>query len=206
MNNIINKIKCFVKEHYLIIALSLLLTVLIFAPLLVFPYVIKDEYQGININWFGTDAHLYLTRGKEVLEGHSLGCPPLREGKNDVNVYFSYSEYILLAPIKLLGLAQKVNIVTLYNTYNFIGVFFLIILIYFFVWQLSNKKLLAIAASLFAIGGYSIVYHKALFYDDLNIYARLIYPFVSSIILFLYCLINIIVVVLYIFVFLTFKL
>lgn len=186
MKNILNKIKNIITEHRLIIAGSLLLTILIFAPLLAFPYVIADKYQGININWFGTDAHFYLTRGKEVLDGHGLGSPLLREGKNDADIYHSYSEYILLAPIKLLGLTKKVDIVTLYNTYNFIGVFFLICLIYFFVWQLSRKKLLAIAAALFAIGGYSIIYRKTLFYNDLNIYARVIYPFVSSIVLFLY--------------------
>ena len=186
MNDIINKIKFLVIKHYWIIILSFLLTVLIFAPLIVFPWVIGKEYQGININWFGTDAHFYLTKGKEVLDGHSLGSPVLREGKNDPDPYLSYSEYILLAPIKLLGLAERANIATVYNIYNFIGVFILIILIYFFVWQLSGKKLLAIAAALFAIGGYSIVYRKTLFYDDFNIYARLIYPYASSLILFIY--------------------
>lgn len=186
MKDILNKIKNIVKEHCLIIAGSLLLTILIFAPLLVFPYIVGDEYQGININWFGTDSHFYLSRGKEVLDGNKLGNPLLREGKDNPDIYLTYSEYILLAPVKLLGLTQKVNIVTLYNTYNFVGVFFLICLIYFLVWQLSNRKLLAIAAALFAIGGYSIVYRKTLFYNDLNIYARVIYPFVSSIVLFLY--------------------
>ena len=175
----------FIKEHYWIIILSFLLTVLIFAPLLVFPYVIKNEYQGININAFGSDAHFYLTRGQEVLEGHDLGSPVLREGKNQPDIYLSYSDYILLAPIKLLGLAEKVSLVTIYNIYNFIGVFIIIILIYFLVLQLSGRKLLSIAAALFAIGGYSIVYRKTLFYDDFNIYARVLYPFISSLILFI---------------------
>ncbi|GEM_PF-3043625 len=186
MNDFIQKIKLIMKEHYFIIVLSFLLTVMIFAPFLAFPFVLKDEYRGININMFGSDAHFYLTRGREVLEGHGLGSPVLKEGKNDQDPYFSYSDYILLAPIKLLGLAGNANIVAVYNTYNFIGVFALIILIYFLILQLSGKKLLATAAALFAIGGYSIVYRKTLFYNDFNIYARAIYPFINSVILLAY--------------------
>lgn len=186
MKNIIDKIKGFIKEHCWIIILSFLLTVLIFAPLIVFPWVLGKEYQGININWFGTDAHFYLTRGKEVLDGHGLGCPVLKECKNEQDPYYAYGDYILLAPIKLLGLADKVNIVTVYNTYCFFVVFIIIILIYFFVRQLSGRKLVSIAAALFAIGGYSIVYRKALFYEDFNIYARVIYPFINSLILLIY--------------------
>ena len=186
MKSFFDKIKNFIKEHRWIIILSFLLTILIFAPLVVFPFVYKSEYQGININHFGSDTVFYLTRGKEVLDGHNLGNPVLREGKNDPDIYLSYSDYILLAPIKLLGLAQKVDIVTVYNIYNFIGVFVLILLIYFFVLQLSGSKLLSITAALFAIGGYSIIYNKTLFYHSFNIYARVPYPYISSLILFAY--------------------
>lgn len=186
MQDALKKIINFIIDHYWAIVLSFLLTILIFAPLLVFPSVIKNEYQGINIIPFGSDAHAYLSRGREVLDGHNLGSPFIKEGKNEADSLVSYSDYILLAPIKLLGLAQKVNIVTLYYTYGFIGVFFLIILIYWLVLQLSGNKLLSIAAALFAIGGYSIVYWKTLFYHDFNVYARMIYPYVSSLILFSY--------------------
>lgn len=166
--------------------MSLSLTILIFAPLIVFPWVLGKEYQGININWFGTDAHFYLTRGKEVLDGHALGCPVLKECKNEQDPYYSYGDYILLAPIKLLGLSARANITTVYNIENFIAVFIILLLIYFLVLQLSGRKLPAIAAALFAVGGYSIVYRKTLFYDDFNIYARVIYPFINSLILFAY--------------------
>lgn len=186
MKEIFKKIIKISKEHLVVVFFALLLAILILAPLLAFPAVIKDTYQGINIYQFGGDAHYYLTRGREVLDGHGLGNPLLREGKNETDTHLSYSDYILLAPIKLLGMTQKVNIVTLYHTYNFIGLFFLILLIYFFVWQLSDKKLLSLATSLFVIGGYSIVYFKTLFYSDFNVYARAIYPYFSSLILFLY--------------------
>jgi len=174
------------KNHYGAITCSLFLTILIFAPLLFFPAVIKNEYQGINFTHIGTDVHLYLTRGKEVLDGYGLGSMVLKEGKNDQDQFFSYSDQILLAPIKLLGLAQKVDIVSVYNVYNFIGIFLLILLIYSLVLQLSGNKLLAIAASLFVVGGYSIIYFKTLFYNDFNVYTRLIYPYFSSLVVFSY--------------------
>lgn len=186
MKDTIYKIKSIIKDHFWIIILAFLLTILIFAPLIAFPYVIGKDYQGINENAFGTDAHFYLTRGKEVLEGHNLGSPLLREGKNEPDAIRSYSDQILLAPIKLLGLGQKVNITTVYNIYNFIGVFLIILLIYYFVWQLSGSKLLSAAAALSAIGGYSMIYYKTIFYDNFNVYARVIYPFISSFFLFLY--------------------
>lgn len=186
MKVFLKKIASIIIDHYWIIILSFLLTVIIFAPLIVFPYVIKNEYQGININHFGSDAHFYLTRGKEVLDGHGLGNPVIREGKGNSDIYLSYSDYILLAPIELFGLAQKVNIATVYNTYNFIGVLFLIILVYFLVLQLSGNKLLSIAAALFVVGGYSIVFDKTLFYNNFNVYARVIYPYCSSLVLFIY--------------------
>ena len=174
------------KNHYWIIILAFLLTILIFAPLLAFPGVIGNKYQGININHFGSDAHFYLSRAKEVLDGHALGSPMLREGKNEADMYLGYSDYILLAPIKLFGLAEKVNVVILYNIYNFIGVFFVIILIYLLVLQLSGNKLLSMAAALFVIGGHSVIFYKTLFYHDFNLYARVIFPFISSLILFSY--------------------
>ena len=186
MKNVLIKIRNGVREHYWIIILSFLLTILIFTPLMVFPYVIKNEYRGININHFGADAHFYLSRAREVLDGHGLGSPWLREGKNDADTLSSYADYILLAPIKLLGLEQKVDLVAVYNIYNFIGVVFIILMIYFFVYQLAGKKLLAAAAALAVVGGYSIIFHKTLFYNDSNIYLRVIVPYFSSLIFFIY--------------------
>ena len=131
VRDILIKTKNMFKKHGWIIICSLFLTMLIFGPLFMLPSVLGKDYQGINIIPFGSDAHAYLTRAREVLDGHKLGSPFIKEGKNEVDSLVSYSDYILLAPIKLLGLTQRVNIVTLYYIYAFIGVFFLIILIYF---------------------------------------------------------------------------
>lgn len=183
---VLKRIQKICQEHRGIILCSLVLTVLIFAPWFAFPVVTKSTYQGININHFGSDAHYYLSRAKEVLDGHRLGDPFLREGKNQPDPTLSYPDYLLLAPVKLLGLAPRVNIVSFYTSYNALAVFFILFLIYFFVLQLSGKKLLSVATALFVVGGYSIVYYKTLFYDDFNIYARVLYPFVSSLLLFIY--------------------
>ena len=172
------------REHSLIIILGLLLTLLIEAPLLVFPFVSKN-YQGINIPHFSTDSHFYLSRAKEALEGRKLGNVFLREGKNEQDAFFMYNERVLTAPIRFLGLADRINVVILYNIYNFIGVFILILLAYFFVWQLSGNKLLSAVAAVFAIGGYHIVYRQ-FFYNDFNIYGRPMYPYISSLAFFAY--------------------
>ena len=57
---------------------AVLLTLVIELPLILYPLVTHDTYRGINIAHFGSDEHFYLTRGKEALEGHTLGNSVLR--------------------------------------------------------------------------------------------------------------------------------
>src|SRR3989344_3340047 len=99
----------FIREHYLIIILGLLLTLLIEAPVLFFPFIAGKTYQGINIVPFGTDSHFYLSRAKEALEGRGLGSPFLREGKDKQDIFFTYNERALVFPVRFLGLADKIN-------------------------------------------------------------------------------------------------
>lgn len=177
----------FICEHWLIVASAFIVALLIASPLIMFPLRAADVYQGINIGSLSNE-HAYITRGKEVLEGHTLGNPMLRENKNQPDYYFTVNEYVLVAPLRLLGLSERVTIVTVYNVYNFVGIVLLILLIYFFVLRLSSRKLLAAATALFVVGGYSIIYQKALFYTDFNIYGRAIIPYISSIAFFAYLL------------------
>lgn len=173
--------------HIFIIITGLMLTTLVSFPQIIFPYLAGDDYQGINIPQFGSDGHGYVARGKEALEGHKLGNLAFREGKETGQDYqFTMNEYVLMAPIKLLGLSDRVNVATVYNIYNFIGVFILILLIYFLTMQLSGNTFVSAAAALFVIGGYSIIYNKTLFYIDLNIYGRPSFPYISSLGLFIY--------------------
>ena len=181
----IKKLIVFIKNHYFILIIGAFLSLIILGPVIIYPFVSKETYQGINIAYFGSDAHFYTARAKEALEGHKLGNPLLQEGKNNQDLYFMYNERLLTAPLRLAGM-QNVNIVTVYNIYNFIGIFIIILLIYFFVLQLSGDKLLAIASAISVVGGYHIIYNKTLFYNDFNIYGRAMYPYISSLAFFAY--------------------
>lgn len=173
--------------HGFIIITGLILTTLVSFPQIIFPYLAGSDYKGINIPHFGSDGHNYIARGKEVLEGHLLGNLTFREGKEEGQDYlFTMNEYVLMAPIRLLGLSDRVNVATVYNIYNFVGVFIVILLIYFLVLQLSNNTFISASAALFVIGGYSIIYNKTLFYIDFNIYGRPTFPYVSSLGFFTY--------------------
>lgn len=182
----LKKISSLLLNHWGIIVSGLLLTTLIAAPLIVFPLVNKDVYQGINIPLFGTDEQYYLTRANEILKGHQLGNIFLREGKDGPETHFTYVEYLLLLPIKFLGLAENVNVVTLYNVENFIGIFILIVLVYRFVWELSGDKYLSVLSALFSIGGYTIIYNKTIASAEANIYGRAVFPYLSSIAFFIF--------------------
>ncbi len=175
-------LKRILAAHHGVILLALALTILIEMPIFMFPFEARDNYRGINIVHFGTDEHYYLTRAKEVLEGHGLGNIVLSDGKNGQEPQFTYVEYALLLPVRLLGLADKVDVATLYNAYNFSGIFILILLIYYFILQISGgNKLLAITSALFVVGGYSIIYNKTIGSPEQNIYGRAVFPYLSSV-------------------------
>src|SRR3989344_1486183 len=97
------------KHHYFFLAVAFLaMTVLVEAPLIVFPSIASEAYQGINIAHFGNDEHHYLTRAREILDGHSLGQPYLSEGKDLPDSFHSDVENVLLFPISLLGLGSSI--------------------------------------------------------------------------------------------------
>lgn len=169
------------KKHWGAILTALLMSFLVSAPVILFPLFAGSEYKGIDLAHFGTDEYYYLSRGKEVLEGHNLGQPILKEGKDLQDPTFTYAEKLSLLPFKMLGIGEKVNIATIYNIYNFVGVFILILLVYALVLLMGGNRLLGIAAAIFMVGGYSIIYNKGLFFDDFNAYGRSIYPYMSSV-------------------------
>lgn len=175
----------FFKKHLAIVLGGLVLTTLISSPLIAFPWRAGETYKGININ-HGFNDHEYLMRGKDALEGHGLGNPAMREGKDRPDYYFTINEYILVFPVRALGLSDSINIATLYGIYNFIGVFLLLLIIYFFMLCLKKDRFLALAASLFVVGGYTIVIWHTVFYPELNIYGRAMYPYLISLAFFSY--------------------
>ena len=165
------------------------LALLIEAPLIAFPFFAGEQYQGINIAPYGNDEHYYLTRAKEVLEGHSLGQPFLHEGKDLPDSFQTNIEQILLFPLTATGIGPSVDVVTLYNILNFLGIVVLLLLIYLFVYEISGDVLLALATATFVVGGYVLIENKTVLYWILsgqspihggpNLFGRSIYPYVT---------------------------
>ncbi|MDP2684185.1 MAG: hypothetical protein Q8P20_03945 [bacterium] len=179
------KLRLYIAEHKVAIILSATMTFLVLSPVWSFPFMAKD-YKGINIAHFGSDAHFYLSRGREVFDGNKMGNVVLREGKDKQDPFFSYNEIILLTPLRWLGLSNKVSIVNVYHFYNAISIFTIILLIYHAVLQMSGDKKISIASAIFVVGGYQIVYNKSLFYTDFNIYGRTMIPYIASLAFFIY--------------------
>ncbi|OGF64225.1 hypothetical protein A2661_00575 [Candidatus Giovannonibacteria bacterium RIFCSPHIGHO2_01_FULL_45_24] len=182
----------FFTEHKFILSSAVGLALLVISPALLFPFMAGDAYKGINIGEWSDDFH-YIAKGREILEGHSLGNIFLKIGKNDSSdPHQVYIEYLLLAPVKLLGLSRAAvdYIVPVYTLYAFLGVVLLIFSIYFFILRLSAHKLLSAAIALFTIGGYSLVklYHVPITATnpDPNIFSRPIMPVYGLLALFIY--------------------
>lgn len=175
-----------IVAHAPMLALAAVLTLLVQSPLHLFPVFEGPAYQGINIHQYGSDEHYYLLRAASIARGGSPSDPVLREGKDAGDHTFSYAEKLLIMPAAQLGLFDAVSVVTFVNAANAIGVFVLILLIYAFALQLGRDKRLALAAAVFVIGGYSIVYNKSFFYSDFNVYGRMMFPLMSSLFFFGY--------------------
>ena len=179
-----------IRVHGWALFALLLLTILIVSPLIAFPYYAGDAYQGINIAHFGNDEHHYLSRAKEVLEGHNLGQMYLAEGKDLPDSFQSNIEQIMFSPFRSLGVGDS-DIATLVNVLNTIGVFIVLVLMYVLVYIVSGDVLLSLACALFAVGGYFLVENKTIlntilrehrfFYTDFNIYGRSMFPYAAQI-------------------------
>ncbi|KKT57848.1 MAG: hypothetical protein UW81_C0004G0021 [Candidatus Giovannonibacteria bacterium GW2011_GWC2_44_9] len=182
----------FAAAHRLILISGLIMVFLIFAPQIFYPLLTEDSYQGINAGDYTVDELQYLAMGKELLEGHGLGNILLREGKNWYNIHQTYVPYFFVEPFKLLGIADKVNVTTVFRGFGFLGTFILILLIYFFTLQLSGNKLLSSAVALFFVGGYILVklYPAAYLFGvagaEFNIYSRPVAPLYGMLGIFIY--------------------
>lgn len=165
------------------------LALLVEAPLIAFPWYAGDRYQGINIAHFGNDEHFYLSRAREVLDGHSLGQPFLAEGKGNPDSFLYNDEQIVMAPFTLTGTSGGVNVVTYYNLLNFVGVVALLFLIYLFALALSGSIMLATTTAIFVIGGYLLIENgtiisvalrgRDIFYSSFNIFGRSNFPYMA---------------------------
>jgi len=169
-----------------VLGLFAALVLLIEAPLIAFPFYAGDFYQGINIAHYGNDEHHYLTRGKEILEGHALGQMYLSEWKDSPDSFQMNIEQIYVMPIRLLG-GEKADVAMLYNVMNGIGVFILLILMYLFAYLLSRNTVVATASAIFTVGGYVLIENGTILkvlltggqiiYSNFNVYGRSAAPY-----------------------------
>src|SRR3989344_9153464 len=186
-----NKISRFAVAHKLILISGFAMAFLIFSPQIFYPLLTKDSYQGINAGDYSVDEFQYVTKGKEILEGHGLGNWILREGKDWYNIHGGYVEYLFMLPLKVLGL-EKVDVALVFRTFGFLGTFFLLLAIYFLIFRLSQNKLLSVAIALFFVGGYALVrlypaaYLLGVDRAELNIYNRPAVPLYAMLGIFIY--------------------
>ena len=185
--NYFHSVKEISLRHAGIFAAALVMAFLVNFPVVAFPFFAGSAYGGINIPGFGTDEHAYLVRAHKVLTQGNLANPYIADGKGQAQLSYSSAETIILAPFRLLGL-DTIDVSILYPILDFIGVIAAMLAIYACVRMFSRDRLLATAVAVFVIGGYSIIYNKALFYTDYNIYERALFPVASAIPFFLYLL------------------
>ncbi len=172
------------RAHWPALAVAVFATLVVVAPLAAFPGYAGNRYAGINIAHFGDDEHYYLSRAHEVLEGRGLGQPFLAEGKDAQDPTVSYAERIVLAPAMLFG--AHPDVVSYVNVANALGVFALALILYAFSFVLSGKRWLAAGTAAFVLCGYSLIYNKELLFSDFNVYGRSFFPYVSSILFFIW--------------------
>jgi len=160
-------LKNYLRDHWATALLGLLLTLIITAPVLAFPFF-SQNYQGINITHFGGDGHFYFSRAKEALEGHSLGNVFFREGKENQDPFFMYNEQLLFVPLRYLGLAGA-NAVNIYLVYNFTGIFAIILLINFVCLPFGKETLIKITLILPYL--HNIIDHRVCLWQFYSFYA-----------------------------------
>jgi len=192
MNNQVRKILAILRAHWFIVISAAIMAILVMSPIIVFPFLAGTDYRGINIGHSSEDDFFYFARGKEVLEGHALGNPYFREGKDSQAIHHSIIEQLLVRPLVWLGVESGHTLVTYYYFAMGMGIFLLIVLIYTLVWMLSHNKLLAATAALCVVGGhYFVAYNKlktpfSSFSFDLNPYQRPTFPIWSSVPFFIF--------------------
>lgn len=95
---LINKVKNFLKRHYLAFIFSILIGLITSATLLASIYFAGDTYKGIMFS-VSSDDYIYLARIQEVLDGHGwAGSPYFYEYKSAKALMLPYGEYFYALP------------------------------------------------------------------------------------------------------------
>lgn len=178
------RMRTFFREHQMIFVFGFVVAALMIMPIVIFPIITPATYGGINISNHGVDELWYLSRARDVVDGHSLGNVMMQDGKNGLDPYATFVEVVLMAPVRWLGALRWVSVPTIYAVLNFFGVWLLTILIYFFVLFIAREKKVAILSAVFVIAGYKILDIASPF--STNLFSRAFSPYIPLIATFLY--------------------
>lgn len=185
--------KGFFKEHFLAFIFAFAVGIVIALPQILL--MLDPAYKGIAFT--GSDSEEYYNgRIQEIYDGHySANSHDLYEYKNTPYAQPSLPEIIVAFLGKAFGLRSSQMI----SLGKFIFPFFLYLIFYFFVLQISKSPLLSLTAPAVIIMGSQFIFSPSNTFSFLTFqvsaiqnispYARPIHPEVSSLIFFLWLLI-----------------
>lgn len=140
----LTSLKKIIARHWLIIVIALLLGLAVYLPKLFWQNNLGTAYQGVTKSFIDDDLY-YLTRGREVIDGHAnLASPCFSEHKDGWPMQFWLPDYLLAKPLAILS----VNVVSGYGFYSFLLALLTVILAYTAIYALVGSRKLAIAGAL----------------------------------------------------------
>jgi len=133
-----------IKKHSSVLLLAILLGFLTFYPQII-AINGSDNFNGVYPT-NNDDEIYYLTRGQEVLDGHSnLSNSYLWEHKTGPPLQFWVPDYIAAKGASLLGF----GLVEGYITYDFVFPLILVLLGYLILYRVTKSTTLSLASSIF---------------------------------------------------------
>lgn len=150
----LSRIRLILISHKWAIILAFAAAILVSFPQVFLRYDISDSYYGIEFMGAGDDEASWLARAREVQDGHySLSCVYLKDGKNDPYLIQPLGTIITAS----LGKIFSLNINDTLLAARFFFTFIIFLLIYGFVYLISQSRLISLAATLALILGRDII-------------------------------------------------
>jgi len=184
--------KALLRTHWMSVVFAIFAGFIMVAPQLFFIHKLDNAYHGIYMLRTDAETH-YLSRMKELYDGHLWGNPFLAEFKDKQHsISFILVELILAVPGYVFG----VGVVNLNLIYKFLFPAVIFILGYALVWRIARDKWAGVAAGSLITLGYNIMtfagwQHLVKWeyaYTQFALYSRPVSPEVS-VLVFLECLI-----------------
>lgn len=189
------KIRYFLYDHWLALALAVAVGLIYVGPYLAFIVSLGDEYRGIPMMQTANED-FYMARIQEVVDGHPLiGSVSFFEYKDQPPISPPVGEILYALPSIILG-ASTANVLTASRFFLPAILFFLI---YYLIRQLTGNenlpagKLNAAAGALWVALGYDLIDYRSLinfftgdqiFTGGFLIWARPVNPILGAVFLF----------------------